>query len=230
MPLTTQQKLEKKVLNDVSQERDPRVKLWDLIQAFAAAAIGEGYSKPSSGIPKTDMATAVQTSLGLADTSYQPGDTIALEDLGADIESAVNLAGQVIQTLGGLFLKFSDNADGSSAATVTAAAQGAKTKVLNVTLLDGNDVLQTWFTGPVEISTEVTCNDPDIGNLSQSPAPFVLTIGVAALTVTYATDAGATRTYIATDLIHVWVEEAALTIFGEEVDVTDADFLDTLVA
>lgn len=30
------------------------------------------YSKPSGGIPKTDLATAVQTSLGLADTALQP--------------------------------------------------------------------------------------------------------------------------------------------------------------
>lgn len=30
------------------------------------------YSKPSGGIPKTDLATTVQTSLGLADTAIQP--------------------------------------------------------------------------------------------------------------------------------------------------------------
>lgn len=32
------------------------------------------YSKPSGGIPKTDLASAVQTSLGKADTALQPGD------------------------------------------------------------------------------------------------------------------------------------------------------------
>lgn len=33
------------------------------------------YSKPSGGIPASDMASAVQTSLGMADTSYQKGAT-----------------------------------------------------------------------------------------------------------------------------------------------------------
>lgn len=36
-------------------------------------ALGK-YSKPSGGIPKTDLASAVQTSLGKADTALQPGD------------------------------------------------------------------------------------------------------------------------------------------------------------
>lgn len=36
---------------------------------------GKGtYSKPNDGIPKTDLAEAVQTSLGKADTALQPGD------------------------------------------------------------------------------------------------------------------------------------------------------------
>lgn len=34
------------------------------------------YSKPSGGIPKTDLASAVQTSLGLADTALQPSAII----------------------------------------------------------------------------------------------------------------------------------------------------------
>lgn len=33
-----------------------------------------GYTKPSGGIPKSDLASSVQTSLGLADTAVQPGD------------------------------------------------------------------------------------------------------------------------------------------------------------
>ena len=36
------------------------------------------YQKPSGGIPKTDMASAVQTSLGKADTAAQPGDLAGL--------------------------------------------------------------------------------------------------------------------------------------------------------
>lgn len=36
-----------------------------------SSQIGAKYSKPSGGIPKTDLASAVQTSLGLADTAVQ---------------------------------------------------------------------------------------------------------------------------------------------------------------
>ena len=40
-----------------------------------ASDVGAGtYTKPSGGIPKTDLASAVQTSLGKADTALQPGD------------------------------------------------------------------------------------------------------------------------------------------------------------
>ena len=46
------------------------------------------YDKPSSGIPKTDLASAVQTSLGKADTAVQP----------AAIADCVHL-GEIIETL-----------------------------------------------------------------------------------------------------------------------------------
>lgn len=39
-----------------------------------ATALSGKYEKPSTGIPKTDLASAVQTSLGKADTAVQPGD------------------------------------------------------------------------------------------------------------------------------------------------------------
>ena len=40
------------------------------------------YSKPSGGIPKTDLASAVQTSLGKADTAYQkPSGGIPASDI-----------------------------------------------------------------------------------------------------------------------------------------------------
>lgn len=42
----------------------------------AIDAIGNKYEKPAGGIPKTDLTTAVQTSLGKADTALQSGDTI----------------------------------------------------------------------------------------------------------------------------------------------------------
>lgn len=42
------------------------------VVVLTASDIGAGtYSKPSGGIPKTDLASAVQTSLGKADTALQ---------------------------------------------------------------------------------------------------------------------------------------------------------------
>lgn len=48
------------------------------------------YSKPSGGIPKTDMASAVQTSLGKADTALQSSDidsTLSVTGKAADAKA-----------------------------------------------------------------------------------------------------------------------------------------------
>lgn len=61
-------------------------------KAADAAAVGTAlaskgtYSKPSGGIPKTDLASAVQASLGKADTAYQkPSGGIPASDLDAGV-------------------------------------------------------------------------------------------------------------------------------------------------
>jgi hypothetical protein len=66
--------------------------------ASARTAIGAGtgsgtYSKPGSGIPSTDFTTAVQTSLGKADTSYtKPGTGIPSSDLASAVQTSLTLA------------------------------------------------------------------------------------------------------------------------------------------
>ena len=51
-----------------------------LAAAQAAQTTANGkYSKPANGIPKTDLAEAVQTSLGKADTALQNHQTVTLE-------------------------------------------------------------------------------------------------------------------------------------------------------
>lgn len=54
---------------------------------LTASDVGAGtYSKPSGGIPKTDLASAVQTSLGKADAAYQkPSGGIPASDLAAGV-------------------------------------------------------------------------------------------------------------------------------------------------
>ena len=49
------------------------------------------YVKPSTGIAKTDLASGVQTSLGLADTAVQPG-ALTVYAKTADVESDIATA------------------------------------------------------------------------------------------------------------------------------------------
>lgn len=55
------------------------------------AAVNKKYTKPSTGIPKTDLASAVKTSLGKADTAYQkPSLGISETDLAATVKEKLN--------------------------------------------------------------------------------------------------------------------------------------------
>lgn len=59
--------------------------------AASAADVSAKYTKPSGGIPKTDLASAVQTSLSKADTAYQkPSGGIPSTDLASDVIPTVH--------------------------------------------------------------------------------------------------------------------------------------------
>lgn len=59
---------------------------------------GAKYSKPSTGIPKTDLASAVQTSLGKADTAYQkPVGGIPKADLVQAVQDSLGKADGALQ-------------------------------------------------------------------------------------------------------------------------------------
>lgn len=56
------------------------------------------YSKPSGGIPSTDMTTAVQTSLGKADTAYQkPSGGIPSTDMASAVQTSLGKADSAYQ-------------------------------------------------------------------------------------------------------------------------------------
>ena len=60
------------------------------------------YTKPESGIPKTDLAVAVQNSLNLADSAYQkPSTGIPESDLSADVVEKLNAGGSTQDELQG---------------------------------------------------------------------------------------------------------------------------------
>lgn len=60
--------------------------------------IWTAYQKPSTGIPKTDLASAVQTSLGKADSAYQkPSGGIPATDLASGVQTNLGLAATAYQ-------------------------------------------------------------------------------------------------------------------------------------
>lgn len=62
----------------------------DAIDDAQDTAIAAKYAKPSGGIPKTDLASGVQTSLGKADTAYQkPSGGIPATDLASGVIPSV---------------------------------------------------------------------------------------------------------------------------------------------
>lgn len=61
-------------------------------------AITQKYEKPSGGIPSTDMTSAVQTSLGKADTAYQkPGTGVPSTDMASAVQTSLGKADTAYQ-------------------------------------------------------------------------------------------------------------------------------------
>ena len=73
--------------------------LTDAQKVQARTNIGAGtYSKASTGIPSSDMASVVQTSLGKADTAYQkPSGGVPKSDLEQAVKDSLELADTAIQ-------------------------------------------------------------------------------------------------------------------------------------
>ena len=76
-------------------------RIWGKVKTYVASAISGLYTKPSGGIPKSDLSTEVQTSLGKADTAIQSHQDISgkqdvISDL-ATIRSGAALGATAIQ-------------------------------------------------------------------------------------------------------------------------------------
>lgn len=81
------------------------------------------YQKPSTGIPKTDLATGVQTSLGLADTALQSAPV-------TDVQ--INNASILDGTVAKIVYETGLGSDSSNAATVTAIRAFVNSSIENV--------------------------------------------------------------------------------------------------
>lgn len=92
--------------------------------AQAAQSTADGkYSKPAGGIPKTDLAAAVQTSLGKADTALQNHQTVTLESGTNNGTVKITVNGTATDNVAVKGLKSAAYTESSAYAT---AAQGIK--------------------------------------------------------------------------------------------------------
>ena len=82
-------------LNDI---QDAIIENEEAIEDQGEAIEGK-YTKPSGGIPSTDLASAVQTSLGKADTAYQkPSGGIPSTDLASAVQTSLGKADTALQS------------------------------------------------------------------------------------------------------------------------------------
>lgn len=82
------------------------------------------YSKPSGGIPSSDMASAVQTSLGKADSAYQkPSGGIPDTDLSSAVQTSLGKADSALQSVPNTYRTSADQdvIDGGKQAKITAS-------------------------------------------------------------------------------------------------------------
>lgn len=213
-PVSRLTRLERMVLNNASQLLDSRVRLGSRLQEVIAAV---NLSAASSAFTKTVHDAEDHTGLPGVPAAYV---------LDQSIPPALAFL------LGDLAFKFDDNADGSEAGLVTAAAAGAKTKTIHVSLVDGSDVVQAWFNGRVTLSREVVCVDQDITipGIGTGQDYVELEDGEGDFIIVYDTDGGDTKDYAAEDTVSVFIEEGYTPfIFGVRPDVTDATFTDTMI-
>ena len=107
-------------------------------------AIGGKYTKPSEGIPKTDLASGVQTSLGKADTALQSSDidnTLTVSGKAADAKKTGDEISDVRNTLNQLESEIGIVVDGKSCAL--GASQGQFVILKNSTISGKSDGLYT---------------------------------------------------------------------------------------
>ena len=106
-----------------------------------AAALDEKYEKPSGGIPKSDLASAVQTSLGKADTAYQkPSSGIPKSALASAVQTSLGKADSALQSV--------PNTYRTAAAQDTIDA-GKEDKITEVTISTAGAVTQALDAGKI---------------------------------------------------------------------------------
>ena len=118
------------VITDVSGKQDKAVSITGITATTVNEALKElsdrvngKYSKPEGGIPKTDLASAVQASLGKADTALQSHQSVTLATGTNNGTLKITVGGTITDNVAVKGLKSAAYTDSSDYAT---AAQGTK--------------------------------------------------------------------------------------------------------
>ena len=118
------------VITDVSGKQDKAVSITGITATTVNEALKElsdrvngKYSKPEGGIPKTDLASAVQASLGKADTALQSHQSVTLATSTNNGTLKITVGGTITDNVAVKGLKSAAYTDSSDYAT---AAQGTK--------------------------------------------------------------------------------------------------------
>ena len=118
------------VITDVSDKQDKAVSITGIAAATVNEALKElsdrvngKYSKPTNGIPKTDLDSSVQASLGKADTALQSHQSVTLATGANNGTLKITVGGTTTDNVAVKGLKSAAYTDSSDYAT---AAQGTK--------------------------------------------------------------------------------------------------------
>ena len=126
------------------------------------------YNKPSGGIPKTDLASSVQTSLGKADTAYQkPSGGITKTDLASAVQTSLGKADTAVQSI---------TATGDATGTATVSSGSA---TIGLTLKNSGVTAGTYSAVTVNAKGIVTAGAQmiEVGSAGQSVPSANLAVG-----------------------------------------------------
>ena len=129
---------------------------------------------------------------------------------------------------GDIVLECSPATAGTSAGTLNAAAVGTFTVDITINLKDAAGTLHKWASLALVATTEETVADADVAAPAMSDSTPDLVNGTIVITLTYDTDAGATKTYAAGETVTLKVNAQAEGVLGYVI--AEATFVDTLVA
>lgn len=136
-----------------------------------AAAGATAYQKPSGGIPKTDLASGVQTSLGKADTAFQkPSGGIPASDLSTAVQTSLGKADTALQTESDPVFSASPAAGITSGDIAAWDAKADPIPVVDASTIpasmDANKVYQYGtLSGDTTFPALATPTEPDIANV-----------------------------------------------------------------